>query len=66
MNELVKQQRAVKTDEEHLATLLGWRNRIEILRILAGRSTDLDDLVRIANTKITELVRQHEMRASHE
>ncbi|QFR23081.1 hypothetical protein [Schleiferilactobacillus harbinensis] len=51
----------MKTDEEHLATLLNWRNRIVLLRILAGASADLDDMLRIADHKIAELVNRHQV-----
>ena len=46
-------------DEKHLATLMNWRNRITLLRILAGPSDEIDDLLRIANKKIRQLTRQH-------
>lgn len=46
-------------DEKHLATLMNWRNRITLLRILAGPSDEIDDLLRIANKKIRQLIRQH-------
>lgn len=49
----------MKNDEEHLAMLLNWRNRIMMMRILAGPSNDIDDLLRIANQKINQLTRQH-------
>jgi hypothetical protein len=46
-------------DEKHLATLMNWRNRITLLRILAGPSDEIDDLLRIADKKIRQLTRQH-------
>lgn len=49
----------MKNDEKHLATLMNWRNRITMLRILAGPSDEIDDLLRIANKKICQLTRQH-------
>ncbi|MFT8412592.1 hypothetical protein [Schleiferilactobacillus perolens] len=49
----------MKNDEEHLAMLLNWRNRIMMMRILAGPSNDIDDLLRMANKKINQLTRQH-------
>lgn len=49
----------MNNDEKHLATLMNWRNRITMLRILAGPSDEIDDLLRIANKKIRQLTRQH-------
>lgn len=46
-------------EEKHLATLLKWRNRIVMMRIMAGDSAELNDLLRIANKKIRQLTRQH-------
>lgn len=46
-------------EEKHLATLLKWRNRIVMMRIMAGDSAELNDLLRIANKKINQLTRQH-------
>ncbi|ERL64011.1 hypothetical protein [Schleiferilactobacillus shenzhenensis] len=54
----------MKNDEQHLATLLSWRNRLTILRILAGPSADLDDVLRIADRKISELVAQHQVNSA--
>lgn len=48
----------MNNDEKHLATLMNWRNRITMLRILAGPSDEIDDLLRIANKKIRQLTRQ--------
>lgn len=49
----------MNNDEKHLATLMNWRNRITILRILAGPSDDIDDLLRIADKKISQLTSKH-------
>ena len=46
-------------EEKHLATLLKWRNRIVMMRIIAGDSAELNDLLRIANKKINQLNRKH-------
>lgn len=46
-------------EEKHLATLLKWRNRIVMMRIMAGDSAELNDLLRIANKKINQLTRQN-------
>ncbi|WP_157053714.1 hypothetical protein [Schleiferilactobacillus perolens] len=46
-------------EEQHLVNLLKWRNKITVMRILAGPSEPLNDLHRIADNKIQRLVRQH-------
>lgn len=51
----------MKNDEEHLAMLFRWRNRLAILRVIAGPSQHLADATRIANAKIRQLVRAHKL-----